>query len=332
MEQTLGKRIAFHRKRLRMTQDTLADQLGITAQAVSKWENDQSCPDISILPKLASIFGISTDELLGLESHVPVRQAVVDDEDEDDAQDNSWEFRWDAGRRSGLTFAICVLLVGVLSLLSRYFGGDVSFWQILWPSLLLVYSAAHVFRKFSILHFILMLLGGYSLIANLGLCKLFPEDLIFPICVVLFGIGLLVNALRKPKKSKFQIVHEGSNSQKTQINCTNGINSFDCDLSFGRAEHLVTATHLEHGKADACFGALCVDLSQVAEVSEDCHISVDCSFAEVSLKVPRQFQIDSHNHTAFGNVNFHGQPDPNPAGRIELEASANFGNISVYYI
>ena len=42
MEETLGKRIIANRKRLGMTQDKLAEQLGITAQAVSKWENDQS--------------------------------------------------------------------------------------------------------------------------------------------------------------------------------------------------------------------------------------------------------------------------------------------------
>ena len=64
MDETLGKRIAAHRKALGLTQDALAEQLGITAQAISKWENDQSCPDISMLPKLAEIFRCTTDELL----------------------------------------------------------------------------------------------------------------------------------------------------------------------------------------------------------------------------------------------------------------------------
>ena len=67
MEETLGKRVVFHRKRLGLTQDALAELMGVTAQAVSKWENDQSCPDIGALPKLAEIFDISTDELLGVE-------------------------------------------------------------------------------------------------------------------------------------------------------------------------------------------------------------------------------------------------------------------------
>ena len=65
MEETLGKRIVFHRKRLALTQDALAELMGVTAQAVSKWENDQSCPDIGALPKLAEIFGVSVDLLLG---------------------------------------------------------------------------------------------------------------------------------------------------------------------------------------------------------------------------------------------------------------------------
>ena len=67
MEDTLGKRIAAHRRRLGLTQDRLAELLGVTAQAVSKWENDQSCPDISLLPKLSQVFGCTTDELLGIQ-------------------------------------------------------------------------------------------------------------------------------------------------------------------------------------------------------------------------------------------------------------------------
>ena len=48
MEDTLGKRIAAHRRRLGLTQDRLAELLGVTAQAVSKWENDQSCPSSTV--------------------------------------------------------------------------------------------------------------------------------------------------------------------------------------------------------------------------------------------------------------------------------------------
>lgn len=64
MEITLGKRIANLRKEKGYTQEGLAEKLGVSPQAVSKWENDQTCPDISILPLLAEMLGVSIDELL----------------------------------------------------------------------------------------------------------------------------------------------------------------------------------------------------------------------------------------------------------------------------
>ena len=74
MEMTLGKRIAMLRRRRELKQEELANMLDITAQAVSKWENDQTCPDIGLLPKLAKILGVSVDELLtGQQEQPPVR-------------------------------------------------------------------------------------------------------------------------------------------------------------------------------------------------------------------------------------------------------------------
>lgn len=64
MENTLGKRISDLRKQKGLKQDELAEKLGISPQAVSKWENDLTCPDISLLPELAKILGVSIDELL----------------------------------------------------------------------------------------------------------------------------------------------------------------------------------------------------------------------------------------------------------------------------
>ena len=64
---TIGMIIATYRKNLGLTQDGLAQQLGVTNQAVSKWESDQSCPDIALLPQIADIFSITIDELFGRE-------------------------------------------------------------------------------------------------------------------------------------------------------------------------------------------------------------------------------------------------------------------------
>ena len=64
MTETIGNRIAKYRKAKGLTQEGLANLMGVSSQAVSKWETDASCPDISALPQLCKILGISTDELL----------------------------------------------------------------------------------------------------------------------------------------------------------------------------------------------------------------------------------------------------------------------------
>ena len=62
--ETLGRRIAALRRERELKQDELAAMLDVSPQAVSKWENDQTCPDITALPKLAEILGVTVDELL----------------------------------------------------------------------------------------------------------------------------------------------------------------------------------------------------------------------------------------------------------------------------
>ena len=64
MKKTLGMMIAELRKQHGMTQLELAEKMGVTDKAVSKWERDLSCPDINSLPNLAEILGVSVDELM----------------------------------------------------------------------------------------------------------------------------------------------------------------------------------------------------------------------------------------------------------------------------
>ena len=61
---TLGRRIQALRKEQALTQDALAERMDVTPQAVSKWENDQSCPDIMSLPQLARELHTTVDTLL----------------------------------------------------------------------------------------------------------------------------------------------------------------------------------------------------------------------------------------------------------------------------
>lgn len=64
----LHEQISFLRKQKGLTQEQLANALGVTNQSVSKWESGQCCPDIQLLPNLAELFEVSVDELLGYHS------------------------------------------------------------------------------------------------------------------------------------------------------------------------------------------------------------------------------------------------------------------------
>lgn len=61
----INEQIAFLRKQKGLTQEELAKSLGVTNQAVSKWESAQCCPDIALLPDIAKLFEVSVDELMG---------------------------------------------------------------------------------------------------------------------------------------------------------------------------------------------------------------------------------------------------------------------------
>ena len=61
----LANNLVRLRRERKVTQEELADFIGVTKASVSKWENRQSTPDILLLPQLAAFFGVTVDELLG---------------------------------------------------------------------------------------------------------------------------------------------------------------------------------------------------------------------------------------------------------------------------
>ena len=77
---SLGTQIGTYRKNIGLTQDALAQKLGVTNQAVSKWESEQCCPDVALLPALADIFEISLDELFGRAAPAAEETDLADDD------------------------------------------------------------------------------------------------------------------------------------------------------------------------------------------------------------------------------------------------------------
>ena len=78
MKKTLGTMIAELRKQHGMTQLELAEKMGVTDKAVSKWERDLSCPDINSIPDLAEILGVSVEDLMQVkkEAEAPVSKVA----------------------------------------------------------------------------------------------------------------------------------------------------------------------------------------------------------------------------------------------------------------
>lgn len=72
----LAENIAAKRRALGLTQQNVAEKLGVSFQAVSKWEQGTACPDIALLPEIASLLGMTIDGLLGY----PARAATVYEE------------------------------------------------------------------------------------------------------------------------------------------------------------------------------------------------------------------------------------------------------------
>ena len=68
-KRTLGMMISSLRKEKGMTQLQLAEKMGVTDKAVSKWERDLSMPDLNSIPKLAEIFEISVDDLMQMKTN-----------------------------------------------------------------------------------------------------------------------------------------------------------------------------------------------------------------------------------------------------------------------
>ena len=81
MNQTeiLRKNLAIFRKQRHLTQEQLANELGLTFQAISKWENGLSCPDISLLPQLAEIFGVTIDDLFREQTEESVQETTAEE-------------------------------------------------------------------------------------------------------------------------------------------------------------------------------------------------------------------------------------------------------------
>lgn len=327
METTLGARIVAHRKKAGMTQDKLAYLLGVTAQAVSKWENDQSCPDIAMLPKLAELFGTTTDELLGVTQKEAQQEEAPPAEPLETGVSAEWQ--WEPGKPTAFAFAFSVLLVGILTLVSRLLNWDVSFWDILWPGAILFVGLNGLIRKISVFDLGCILLGVYCMLNNLHLLPFqISGNLVLPIIILIFGTMLLLEAFKKPAARHFSFHRDTKTKQLFQIDGE----QFTGKFSFGESKRCITMPRLSKGDIACSFGEYTFDLRGCESFSDHCRLDVKCSFSDVNLLIPKHIKVKMDSSTALGDVEVTGSPDPVTTDIIHLTAKVSFGNLTITYV
>lgn len=341
METTLGKRIVLHRKRLSLTQDKLAEALGVTAQAVSKWENDLSCPDITMLPRLADLFGITVDELLGVAKAVAPAESVLEGTVENthkERQRPDFEFNWQPGKRDGIFFSVFIMAIGALTLISVLFNLNISFWNILWPCAIMAVGIRGFMRKFSFFSVVCTLFGSYFLLENMTVTDLnISWKLVFPVLVLLLGITLLLDSFKQPKHSRWHIRNKRNSASHLSHN-GNLVNDFNvdgenfvCALHFGDDYRRVEMETLSKGEVDCSFGDLTLDLCGCERFADNCHLRVDCSFGSTTILVPKSIRIEPNGSTAFAGIDIQGSPNADISVTVHMDADVSFGSITVCY-
>lgn len=330
-QQSMGKRIMQLRKEKGYTQEQLAEMMGVSAQAVSKWENDVSCPDISILPMLAEKLGVTTDELLGVKPIEP-KVVIVDGQNKKEG-DSSFSISWDGGKnvkKDGIWFAILVTVLGLAFLVQRL--GFVSFgvWGIVWPAVIIGLGVSWMVKRFSIFAVAVAGLGLYFLLFNLGAISLILSwSIIWPSLLVLLGLTILYETL-VPHKNKFCGVNfSGNKDKRSQYREENGFVNYEC--SFSEENRKVAAEDFLGGDIEISFGKSELDLTAIKRVNQNAKLDVDVSFATFDLIVPKTVRVFLKSDKSFGSIQMNGEPNPDATMAINVDGDVSFGTMNIFY-
>lgn len=332
MEETLGKRIAASRKRLGLTQDALAEQLGVTAQAVSKWENDQSCPDITMLPKLSEIFDITTDALLGVsrKETPPTEHAALPP----DLSGTEMMPKRNRLQAPAAAFAFWLFLTGLVSAISAIRCSFLGFWDISIAVSIFTFGLSGFLRNFSVLRLGCTVGGLYFLLQCLFLPSVADISWKIPLSVglSLWGLDLLIAAFRNgtPDSRCLPMGHKFDGT--FQNSCSYNDSRFECVTCFGEATHRIPLSLLSGGRCDVAFGKLTLDLRSCDQIADGCCIDLKSTFASLDVLVPKEYRVETISSTAFGSVEKEGSFDPAASAHLCLNCRAYFGLITVRHL
>ena len=345
----IGRRIQALRKERGMTQEMLAEKIGVSAQAVSKWENGYSCPDISVLPTLAAVLGITVDELLS-----GVSAGATDDGEQAGGSAVEGEFVADPENMGGkakkktkkghsftvevgsgvskflerLWLGVFIVAAGVLLILSK--ATDIlpcGFWSALWPTAIICLGLSGLTnRHVSIFSAGAVLIGTFFLLSNFAVI---PENFSATWMVVggiLIVCGVLSLIPKKFRKRKYS--YDGEHSVN-DYSCVDG--HIEYESSFGDNSVKFEGDTLRGGDIEVSFGAAKVDFTGVKEVSNGAVLEADVSFGSLELVLPRTIRVTDMRDTSFGAVNIKGSCNPDPQYALMVKSDVSFGSVEIIY-
>ena len=330
-KETMGKRISDLRKNKGMTQEQLAQQVGVTAQAVSKWENDLSCPDISILPRLAEVLGVTTDELLG---RAPVKPLEAKKEA---GRERRVSVRLKLNKAEKVIFALLLMAIGLVFLLNAFhviqLGAGVTFWSVLWPFLVACIGVMACRSELNPVSIGIFLFGVYMLLFNLHIIPAqykLTWAMAWPVALILVGITILLHFIL-PKRSKEDSGLFEVEKGDPVFDCTDEGGFIRIDSAFSSQTKRVSAGSIFTGaKVDSSFGSLILDLSE-AEIVNGAMIDADVSFGSFTVRLPASVSAKAMCKSAFGGYDC---PPGNLNAEItvQIRGDVSFGKIEVEYV
>lgn len=350
-KETLGKRIAALRKEKGLTQEQLAEKVGVSAQAVSKWENDVSCPDITLLPLLADLFDVSVDELLGVKPIEP--HVIILDKDEmpkDEKKDKSFSFEWNKHRDSGkwFTIAICIGLIMICTFfLLHSFAGMFPYidtaevtlkgWDYAWPLIVFTLGLASI-RHSITFSAVLMAIGGYETVRRIllgyGIAQL-PTIPWYVILMIIAIVMLLTTIFGRKwylrKKQREMNKSSVNGDRRPTMEYSDDNNYLKADMSFGNNYITYDRDVLCGGAIDSNFGDYTVDLRKVITFTQDCLLKVDQNFGNITILLPKNVKLVKSSDTSFAAFTCSGDPDPDATQTLIIRADVNFGTLQVKY-
>lgn len=111
---TLGERLLEYRTNAKMSQDTLAEKIGVTRQTISKWETDQSTPEFNKILPLCELYGITTDELIKGE------RREKEESENDNIEINNDSYSEKRNKQKAIVISVSILLYCIGSFIPIY--------------------------------------------------------------------------------------------------------------------------------------------------------------------------------------------------------------------